>query len=103
MIYIRQTNPEVFRTGEWAHLFSIQYNEHGQDIWIVEFADGAKDAWPSWDSDAGYDVRVQIEAPEVFHGNQGDEARPSIRDAAANLLAQFAWHAKHDVSSGGEA
>jgi hypothetical protein len=69
MIYIRGTHPYHYRSGEWAHLFSIQHNEDGQDIWIVEFDDGAMDAWPSWDTGAQYEVRVQVEAPESLTVN----------------------------------
>lgn len=63
MIYIRGNHPYHYRSGEWAHLFSIQHNEDGKDIWIVEFPDGATDAWPAWDRVAQYEVRVQIEHP----------------------------------------
>lgn len=63
MIYVRGTHPYAFRSGQWAHLFSIQHDEHGRDIWVVEFPDGKGDAWPSWDSAAGYEVRIQIEEP----------------------------------------
>lgn len=60
MIYIRRGR------GPWAHLFSIQYDERGRDLWVVEFSDGHTDVWPSWDASAGYEIRVQIEAPEDF-------------------------------------
>lgn len=100
MIYIRQTHPYGYRSGEWAHLFSIQHNEDGQDVWIVEFPDGAMDAWPSWDGDAGYDVRVQIEHPEeVDHGNQVQPAWGPAGSAARKLRTQVAvgdhWLSQH--------
>ena len=63
MIYIRGLHQDHYRSGEWAHLFSIQHDEEGRDIWVVEFPDGAKDAWPSWDSVARFEVKVQIEEP----------------------------------------
>ncbi len=88
MIYIRGTTPDAVRSGEWAHLFSIQHNPDGKDIWIVEFDDGATDAWPSWDLLAGYDVRVQIEAPEVVHDNQDHIPSADARASARALLAQ---------------
>lgn len=63
MIYIRGNHPYHFRSGKWAHLFSIQHDEQGRDLWVVEFPDGVTDVWPSWDTVADYDVRVQVEAP----------------------------------------
>ena len=58
MIHIRQTHHNGYRSGQWAHLFSIQHNQDGKDIWVVEFDDGAMDSWPSWDKAAGYQVKV---------------------------------------------
>ena len=64
MIWIRQTNPYGFRSGQWAHLFHITHNDKGDDVWVVEFPeDGEKDAWPAWDTSAGYQVKVQVEPP----------------------------------------
>lgn len=57
MIKIRATHPYAFRSGEWADLFSIQYDD-GRAMYVVEFPDGAQDVWPSWDEDHGYEVRV---------------------------------------------
>lgn len=78
MIYVRGTHPYAFRSGDWAHLFSIQHDEQGRDLWVVEFPDGVMDVWPSWDKQHGYEVKVQIEEP---HNDQGEQAslqpRPS--------------------------
>lgn len=89
-------DPDAPRSGEWAHLFSIQYDDDMKDIWIVEFPDGATDAWPSWNLSAQYDVKVQIEVPEpveVPHDNQGDTASASAWDSARSILAQAARNA----------
>jgi hypothetical protein len=85
LIYIRSTNEECYRAFEWGHLFSIQHDKQGRDIWVVEFPDGGTDAWPSWDVEAGYDVRVQIEPPEDSHGNQGIEASGPARGAGPSI------------------
>lgn len=74
MIWIRSTNTERYRPYEWAHLFSIQYDKQGRDLWIVEYQDGEPDVWPASDEGAGYDICIQIEPPEDSHGNQGIEA-----------------------------
>jgi hypothetical protein len=92
VIYVRGTHPMHLRSGEWAHLFSIQHDADGRDLWVVEFPDGAKDVWPSWDAGAGYDVRVQIESPEPVeepNGNQVVVTRSAARSAAQHILSQF--------------
>lgn len=66
MIFIRGTHRYHFRSGEWARLFNIQYDDQGRIIWIVEFPDGETDAWASWDAVAGYEVRYQIEPMPGF-------------------------------------
>lgn len=90
MIYIRCNDPDAPRSGEWAHLFGIQYNDEMKDIWIVEFPDGATDAWPSWNHLAQYDVKVQIEQPEPVeepqHDDQGNDASPDAWDAARRII-----------------
>lgn len=89
MIYIRGRHPYAYRSGEWAHLFSIQHDAEGRDMWVVEFPDGATDVWPSWDAEADYDVRVQIEPPVEAHSDRQDNSsRSTTRDAAAAILAQ---------------
>lgn len=72
MIYVRGTHPYAYRSGNWAHLFSIQHDDEGRDLWVVEFPDGAMDVWPSWDKQAGYEVKIQIEEP---YNDQGEQAR----------------------------
>lgn len=64
MIYVRGTHPYHFRSGQWAHLFSIQHDTEGRDIWCVEFPDGVQDAWPSWDTAAWWEVKIQMEEPD---------------------------------------
>ena len=86
MIWIRGTHPYSYRSGQWAHLFSIQWDEEGKDLWVVEFPDGDTDVWPSWDTAAGYDVRVQVEAPEEDpNGNQVLEERSAPSNSAVEL------------------
>lgn len=87
MIYIRGTHPYAFRSGEWAHLFSIQHNDEGQDLWVVEFDDGEMDVWPSWDVLAGYDVKVQIEPITIEESNDNQEYEGGgAATAAAKLI-----------------
>lgn len=59
MIKIRATHHYAFRSGEWADLFSIQYDDEGRALYVVEFEDGAQDVWPAWDLQHGYEVRVE--------------------------------------------
>lgn len=61
MIYIRANHPSAFRSGEWGHLFNIQYDDYGRVIWCIEFPDGQVDALASWDAGYDYQVKYQIE------------------------------------------
>jgi hypothetical protein len=89
VIYLRQRHQYGFRSGEWAHLFSIQHNAEGKDMWVVEFPDGAMDVWPSWDVVAEYDVKVQIEPPEgTDDGTPLPTSLRSARDSARAILNQ---------------
>lgn len=91
MIYIRGNHPYHFRSGQWAHLFSVQHDSEGRDLWCVEFPDGKTDVWPSWDTQADYDVRVQIEHPnaeEADSGHQVNDASTAIGELSAALRSQ---------------
>lgn len=68
-IWIRSTNSE-----KWGHLFSIQHDKQGRDLWVVEYEDGETAVLPSWGDPADYAVCIQNEPPEDSHGNQGIEA-----------------------------
>jgi hypothetical protein len=96
MIYIRTTTEGAFRSGEWGHLFSIQHDSEGRDLWVVEFPDGGMDVWPSWDALAGYDVRVQLEpiVSEETSDNQVYKAGRAAANAARVLHAKFARDAQ---------
>lgn len=97
MIYVRGTHRYHFRSGEWAHLFSIQHDEHGRDIWIVEFPDGMADAWPSWDEAAGYEVLYKPKEPTHDQSNQ--TVREPPRAASSTLRCQGDSWLQHRLSS----
>ena len=86
MIMIRQTHNYGFRSGDWAHLFSIQHDKEGRDVWVVEFPDGAKDAWPSWDAMAGYEVKVDINEVELPTERTIDDQSTQTSTASADFL-----------------
>jgi len=69
MIWIRTTN-----NGRWGHLFSIQHDSQGRDLWVVEYEDGEPAVLASWGDPRDYDVRIQIEPPEDSYVHQDHEA-----------------------------
>jgi hypothetical protein len=85
MIWIRSTSGDRYRAYEWAHLFSIQHDKQGRDLWVVEYQDGEPDVWPASDIEAGYDVRIQAEPPEDPHEHQVNEGSGASRAAGTGL------------------
>lgn len=53
---IRQTHHYGFRSGEWADLLAT-VESYGRDCYLVKFADGVTDWWPTEDEHAGYEFR----------------------------------------------
>lgn len=72
---IRATHPYGFRSGEWAEIREVVW-ENNRPCFSVRFVDGAMDTWPIYDPADPYEFRLFGAAGQRLSGQPNEDRSP---------------------------